>query len=78
MWTTLLLLASFFGCKVGAFPTFYLGLPLTSNSKDIWNPVIEKFERRLAGWKRLFIESRYQVGVGVNKYERWWVRDRKA
>ncbi|XVF65903.1 hypothetical protein PTKIN_Ptkin09bG0288100 [Pterospermum kingtungense] len=34
-------------------PTTYLGLPLgaRTNAVSIWNPVIEKVERRLAGWK---------------------------
>ena len=41
------------GCKQGSFPMKYLGLPLGVNVRDrsIWNPIIEKLERRLAGWK---------------------------
>ena len=41
------------GCKQGSFPMKYLGLPLGVNVKDrsIWNPIIEKLERRLASWK---------------------------
>ena len=37
----------------------YLGLPLGANVRDssIWNPVIEKVERRLAGWKRLYLSK---------------------
>ena len=40
-------------CKVEAFPSTYLGLPLRAkaNSVKIWEPIIEKFEKRLAGWK---------------------------
>ena len=35
----------------------YLGLPLGAKfkSKDIWNPVLEKVEWRLARWKRLYL-----------------------
>ena len=41
------------GCKQGSFQIKYLGLPLGANVRDrsIWNPIIEKVERRLAGWK---------------------------
>ena len=35
----------------------YQGLPLGAKFKDksIWNPILEKMERRLAGWKRLYL-----------------------
>lgn len=47
-------LASFLGCKVVHRLASYLGLPLgaPSNSSVLWNPVIERFKRRLAGWKK--------------------------
>ena len=37
----------------------YLGMPLGANYKDssIWNPIIEKMEKRLAGWKRLYLSK---------------------
>ena len=37
----------------------YLGLPLGAKFKDktIWNPILEKTERRLAGWKRLYLSK---------------------
>ena len=37
----------------------YLGLPLGAKFKDktIWNPILEKMERRLAGWKRLYLSK---------------------
>ena len=37
----------------------YLGLPLGAKFKDktIWNPILEKIERRLAGWKRLYLSK---------------------
>ena len=44
------------GCKQGSFPMKYLGLPLGAKfkNKSIWNPILEKMEKRLAGWKRLY------------------------
>ena len=46
-------------CKQGSFPMKYLGLLLGSNVRDssIRNPIIEKMERRLAGWKRLYLSK---------------------
>ena len=40
------------GCKQGTHPMKYLGLPLGAKFKDktIWNPILEKIERRLVGW----------------------------
>ena len=44
-------LAGVLGCKVSELPLSYLGLPLgaTFKKKVIWNGVVEKMERRLAG-----------------------------
>ena len=46
-------------CKQGSFPMKYLGLLLGANVRDssIRNPIIEKMERRLAGWKRLYLSK---------------------
>jgi hypothetical protein len=48
-------LAHLLGCRVVSLPLTYLGLPLGASYKSvsIWNSVIEKKERRLAGWKRM-------------------------
>ena len=37
-------------CKVGTLPMRYLGVPLEAHYKDssIWNPIIEKMEKRLS------------------------------
>ncbi len=37
----------------------YLGLPLGAkfNSTSIWNPILEKIEKRLAGWKRIYLSK---------------------
>ena len=47
------------GCKQGSFPIKYLRFPLGANIRDrsIWNPIIEKVERRLASWKRLYLSK---------------------
>lgn len=44
-------------CNVGKLPCIYLGLPLGGNSrsKSFWDPVVEKFERRLSSWKRNYL-----------------------
>ena len=53
------LLLSVLGCKQGSLPMKYLGLPLGAKFKDktIWNPILEKMERRLAGWIRLYLSN---------------------
>ena len=53
------LLLSVLGCKQGSLPMKYLGLPLGAKfkNKTIWNPILEKMERRLAGWKRLYLSN---------------------
>ena len=47
------------GCKNGTLPMKYLGLPLGAKFKDktIWNPILEKIEQRLAGWKHLYLSK---------------------
>ena len=53
------LLAAVLGCKQGSLPIKYLGLPLGAKFKDktIWNPILEKVERKLAGWKKLYLSK---------------------
>ena len=52
-------LVEILGCREFALPLKYLGLPLGASFKDksIWNPILEKMERRLAGWKRLYLSK---------------------
>ena len=47
-------LANAWGLELGVLPTQYLGLNLGSDYKAtiVWNAVIERFEKRLAGWNR--------------------------
>lgn len=44
-------------CKEIKFPFKYLGVPLGAKYKDqgTWEPIIDLFESRLAGWKRNFL-----------------------
>ena len=44
-------LALVLGGRIASLPMKYLGLPLGARykSKEIWNPILEKMERRLAG-----------------------------
>ena len=50
-------LAEILGCRVGAPPMTYLGMPLGASHKapSIWNPILEKIERKLASWKKLYL-----------------------
>ena len=52
-------LAGVLGCKVSALPLTYLGLPLGASfkQKSMWNGVVGKMEKRLAGWKRLYLSK---------------------
>lgn len=44
-------------CKVGALPATYLGLPLwvSKAPQSLWNLVVERVERKLAGWKAKYL-----------------------
>jgi hypothetical protein len=52
-------LADILSCQLGTLPMTYLGMPLGSSFKalGVWNPIIEKVERRLAGWKKLYLSK---------------------
>ena len=52
-------LVEILGCRQSSLPLKYLGLSLGAIHKEeaIWNPVLEKMERRLAGWKRLYLSK---------------------
>ncbi|RVX12905.1 putative ribonuclease H protein [Vitis vinifera] len=47
------------GCRVGALPTVYLGLPLGANHKatTMWDRVEVRMRRRLALWKRQYLSK---------------------
>ncbi|RVW54804.1 Exosome complex component RRP4-like [Vitis vinifera] len=52
-------LAAELGCRLGALPTVYLGLPLGVHHKtsSSWDGVEERMRRRLAQWKRQYISK---------------------
>jgi hypothetical protein len=52
-------LAQVLGGRIASLPMKYLGLPLGAKykSKEIWNLILEKMERRLAGWKRSYLSK---------------------
>ena len=53
------ILVAVLGCNQGSLPMKYLGLPLGAKFKDksIWNPILEKMERKLAGLKKLYLSK---------------------
>ena len=52
-------LAHILCCKVGSLPMSYLVMPLGAHYKDssIWNPIIERMEKKLSGWKHLYLSK---------------------
>ena len=52
-------LANILQCKVGSLPMIYLGMPLGTMHKtaSIWNPILKRMEKKLSGWKRLYLSK---------------------
>ena len=52
-------LAKILGCRVGILLMTYLGMLLGASHKapSIWNPILEKNERKLADWKKLYLSK---------------------
>ncbi|WMV31905.1 hypothetical protein MTR67_025290 [Solanum verrucosum] len=50
-------MAAIMCCPTGSFPTAYLGMPLgaMNRSSQVWNVIVEKFERRLASWQQQYL-----------------------
>jgi hypothetical protein len=46
-------------CHIGVLPLSYLGMPLGALYKAVmvWNPILEKMERRLLGWQKLYLSK---------------------
>ena len=46
-------LANILQCRVGSLPMIYLGMPLGTLYKttSIWNPILERLEKKLSSWK---------------------------
>ena len=53
-------LAEILGCRIGSLSMTYLGMPLGASHKSpiVWNPILEKIERKLAGWKMYLSKGR--------------------
>ena len=47
-------------CKVGCLSMTNLDMPLRAHYKDslIWNPIIERMEKKQSSWKRLYLLKR--------------------
>ena len=54
---TIQLLAERLHCKKGSLPFRYLGLPIGANPRTVsmWDPMVEKFEKKLSSWKRQYL-----------------------
>lgn len=52
-------LAEILRCWIGSLPMTYLGMPLGASYKSptIWNPILEKIEHKLAGWKKIYLSK---------------------
>ena len=52
-------LANILQYRVGSLPMKYLGMPLGTSFKtaSIWNPILEKVEKKLSGWKCLYLSK---------------------
>ena len=52
-------LAEILGRRVGSLPMTYLGMPLGASHKSlsIWNPILERIEWKLSGWKKLYLSK---------------------
>ena len=50
-------LTEILGCRVGALPMTYLGMLLGAfhKSPSIWNLILERIERKLVSWKKLYL-----------------------
>ena len=52
-------LANILQCRVSSLPMIYLGMPLGTSYKtaSIWNPILERMERKLSAWKHLYFSK---------------------
>ena len=52
-------LAKILGFWIGSLSMTYLGMLLGASHKSpsIWNPILEKINRKLAGWKKLYLSK---------------------
>ena len=52
-------LAEILGCPIESLPMTYLGMPLGASFKSptVWNPILERTERKLAEWKKMYLSK---------------------
>ena len=52
-------LANILQCRMDYLPLIYLGMPLGSLYKTafIWNLILERMEKKLSSWKRLYLSK---------------------
>ena len=52
-------LAAILPCRVGSLPMKHLGMPLGTPYKtaSVWNLILERMEKKLLGWKRLYLSK---------------------
>ena len=52
-------LANILQCRVGSLLMTYLGMPLGTLYKmpSIWNPILERMEKKISSWKRLYLSN---------------------
>jgi hypothetical protein len=52
-------LVDILSCSISSLPLKYLGLPLGApfELKAIWEGVVEKMEKRLASWKKIYLSK---------------------
>lgn len=51
-------MADILGCAIGNLPSIYLGLPMgLKPPNSFWNSLIDKFNRKLAGWKGITLSQ---------------------
>jgi hypothetical protein len=52
-------LTGILGCETSSLPLKYLGLLLGAfyKKKSIWDVIVEKMERRLGSWKRMYLSK---------------------
>ena len=52
-------LATILRCRMGSLPLKYLGMPLGTPYKtaSVWNPILERMEKKHSGWKRLYLSK---------------------
>ena len=49
--------ARYLNCRMLSFPFLYLGIPIGDNPRrrELWDPIVRKYERKLATWKHRHI-----------------------